>query len=68
MVHSRSELAKIGEANAEFQQRRKFFRLVSARRYAYLVDCVPKAIALMRVIVARVGRSLSSSGADENQS
>ena len=68
IVHSRAELANIGEANAEFQQRRKLMRLVSARRYADLVNCAPKAIAGMRVVMAQVGRPLSGSGADEDQS
>jgi hypothetical protein len=52
MVHSRAEFAKIGEANTDFQQRLKFMRLVSARRYADLVDRAPKAIAGMRVVRA----------------
>jgi hypothetical protein len=68
MVHSRTELANIGEANAEFQQRRKLMRLVSARRYADLVNRAPKAIAGMRVVMAQIGRPLSGSGADEDQS
>jgi hypothetical protein len=68
MVHSSAEFANIGEANSEFQERRKFMRLVSARRYADLVNCAPKAIAGMRVVMAQVGRPLSGSGADEDQS
>jgi hypothetical protein len=68
MVHSRAELAKIGKANAEFQQRPKFMRLVSARGYADLVERAPKTITAMRVVMAYVSRPLSSSGADEDQS
>ena len=51
MVHSRTDLAHIGEANAEFQQAWKFMRFISARRDADLVDRAPKAIAGMRVVV-----------------
>jgi len=54
MIHSRAELANIGEADAEFQQRRKFMRLVSARRDTDLVDRAPEAIAAMRVVMAQV--------------
>jgi hypothetical protein len=67
IVHSRAELAKIGEADAEFQQRGKFMRLVSARRDADLVDRAPKAIARTRVVMAQVGRALSGGGADEDE-
>jgi len=55
MVHSRADLAHIGEANAEFQQARKFMRFISARRDADLVDRAPKAIAGMRIVMAYVG-------------
>ncbi len=55
MVHSRTGFAHIGEANAELQQAWKFMRLISARRYADLVDRAPKAIAGMRVVMAQVG-------------
>ena len=51
MVHSRTGLAHIGEANAEFQQPWKFMRFISARRDADLVDRAPKAITGMRVVV-----------------
>jgi len=51
MVHSRSDLAHIGEANAELQQVWKFMRLISARRDADLVDRAPEAIAGMGVVV-----------------
>ena len=68
MVHSRADLAHIGEANAEFQQAWKFMRLVSARRDADLVDRAPKAIAGMGVVMAFVGRPPTGSGADEHQS
>ena len=51
MVHSSAELAKIGEADAEFQKRGKFMRLVSARRDANFVDGAPEAIAWTRVVV-----------------
>ena len=54
MVHSRTNFAHIGEANAEFQQAWKFMRFISARRDAHLVDRAPKAIAGMRVVVAYV--------------
>ena len=67
MVHSRAELANIGEANAEFQQGRKFMRLVLARRDADLVDRAPEAIAGMRVVVAEVGGPLARGGADEDE-
>ena len=67
MVHSRASLAHIGEANAEVQQAWKFMRLISSRRYPDLMDRAPKAIAWMGVIMAYVGRPLSSSGADEDQ-
>ena len=52
MVHSRTGLAHIGEANAEFQQAWKFMRFISARRDADLVDRTPKAIAGMGVVMA----------------
>jgi hypothetical protein len=68
MVHSRAELAQIGETDTEFQQRLKFMRLVSVWRYAYVVDRAPEAITAMRVVTAQVGRPLSGSGADEDQS
>jgi len=68
MVHSRTDLAHIGEANAELQQAWKFMRLISARRDADLVDRAPKAIAGMRVVMAFVGGSLAGGGADEDQS
>jgi len=55
MVHSRTDLAHIGEANAEFQQAWKFMRFISARRDADLVERAPKAIAGMRVVMAFVG-------------
>jgi hypothetical protein len=67
MVHSRAELANIGKADAEFQQIRKFMRLVPARRDAYFVDRTPKAIAAMRVVMAEVGGSLARGGADEDE-
>ena len=51
MVHSRPDFAHIGEADAEFQQAWKFMRLISARRYADLLDRAPKAIAGMRVVM-----------------
>ena len=47
-IHSRAELAQIGEADAEAQERRKFMRRVAARRDADLVDRAPEAIAGMR--------------------
>ena len=68
MVHSRTGLAHIGEANAEFQQSWKFMRFILARRYADPVDRAPKAIAGMGVVVTYVGGSLAGSGADEDQS
>jgi len=55
MVHSRTALAHIGEANAELQQAWKFMRLISARRNADFVDRAPKAIAGMRIVVTCVG-------------
>ena len=67
MVHSRTDLAHIGEANAELQQAWKFMRLISARRDADLVDRAPKAIAGMRVVVTDVGGPLAGGGADEDQ-
>ncbi len=68
MVHSRTGLAYIGEADAELQQAWKFMRLISARRDADLVDRAPKAIAGMGVVVTYVGGSLAGSGADEDKS
>ena len=67
MVHSRTGFAHIGEANAEFQQVRKFMRFISARRDADLVDRAPKAIAGMRVVMAFVGGPLAGGGAHEDQ-
>jgi hypothetical protein len=67
MVHPRAELAKVGEADAEFQQRGKFIRRVPARRDADLLECAPKAIAGMRVVMAEVGRTLGSGGADKDE-
>ena len=67
MVHSRAGFAHVGEANAEFQQVRKFMRLISARRDANLVDRAPEPIAGMRVVMTDVGRPLAGSGADEDQ-
>jgi len=55
MVHSRTDLAHVGEANAEFQQAWKFMRFISARRDADLVDRAPKAIAGMGVVMTQVG-------------
>ena len=55
MVHSRAELADIGETDAEAQEGRKFMRLKSARRDADLVQRAPEAVAGMRVVVADVG-------------
>ena len=55
MVHSRTDLAHVGEANAEFQQAWKLMRFIPARRDADLVDRAPKAIAGMRVVVTCVG-------------
>jgi hypothetical protein len=55
MVHSSAELAKIGEADAEFQQCGKFMRFVSAWRDTDLVDGAPKAIAGTCVVMAQVG-------------
>jgi hypothetical protein len=55
MVHASAELAKIGEADTEFQQRGKFMRFVSAQRDTDLVDRPPKAIAGPRVVMACVG-------------
>ena len=68
MIHSRTDLAHIGEANAEFQQAWKFMRFISARRDADLVDRAPKTIAGMRVVMTYVGGSLAGGGADEDQS
>jgi hypothetical protein len=67
MVHSRAELAKIGKADAEFQQRRKLIRRVSARRDTDLMDSAPETIAGMRVVMAQVGGSLARGGADEDE-
>lgn len=68
MVHSRAELADVGEADAEFQQRGKFMRRVAARRDADLVDGAPEAIAGTSVVVARLGGTLAGGGADEDES
>jgi hypothetical protein len=68
MVHSRAKLAKIGEANAEFQEFAKFMRRVAARRDADLVQRAPEAIAGMRIVMASVGGPLARGGADEDQS
>jgi hypothetical protein len=68
MVHSRTGLAHIGEANAEFQQARKFMRFISARRDADLVERAPEAIAGMGVVMTYVGGSRTCRGADEDQS
>jgi len=67
MVHSRAELAQIGEANAEFQQRGKFMRLLSARRNADLMDRAPEVIPRTRVVMAEVSGPLSGGGADEDE-
>ena len=67
MVHSRTDFAHIGEANAEFQQAWKFMRLIPARRDADLVDRAPKAIAGMRVVVTYIGGSLAGGGADKDE-
>ncbi len=67
MVHSRTDFAHIGEANAELQQARKFMRFIPARRDADLVERAPKAIAGMRIVVTDVGGSLAGGGADEDQ-
>ena len=67
MVHSRTGLAHIGEANAEFQQTWKLMRFISARRDADLVDRAPKTIAGMRIVMTYVGGSLAGSGADEDE-
>src|SRR5260370_27364752 len=55
MVHSRTGLAHIGEANAEFQQAWKFMQFILARRYADLMDRAPKAVAWMHLVVTYVG-------------
>ena len=55
MVHSRTDLAHVGEANAEFRQAWKFMRFIEARRDADLVERTPKAIAGMRVVMTHVG-------------
>jgi hypothetical protein len=67
MVHSRAELANIGEADADVQQRLIFMRLVAARRDADLMDRAPEAIARTRVVMAGVGRPLAGGGADEDE-
>jgi hypothetical protein len=67
MIHSGAELADIGEADAELQQRRKFMRLVAARRDADLVDRAPEAIAGTGVVMACRGRALAGGGADEHE-
>ena len=67
MVHARAELADIGEADAELQQRGKFVRLVPARRDADLVDGAPEAIAGTGVVMAQVGGALAGGGADEDE-
>lgn len=43
-------------------------RLVSPRRDADLVERAPEAIAGMRIVMTQVGRPMSGSGADEDQS
>ncbi len=68
MVHTRTDLAHIGKADAKFQQRWKLTRFVKARRQADLMDRAPKAIAGVRVVVAHVGRPRTCGGADEDQS
>ena len=65
MVHSRAELADVSKADAEFQKRGKFMRLISAWRDADLVDRAPEAVAGTGVVMAYVGGSLSGGGADE---
>jgi hypothetical protein len=67
MIHSRAELAKIGEADAEFQQFRKFKRRVLARRYADLVDRAPEAITGMRIVMAEISGALASGSTDEDE-
>lgn len=66
MVHSRAELADIGEADAKLQQIGKLMRLISARRDGNLVDRAPEAIAGTRVVMTQVGGSLACGGADED--
>jgi hypothetical protein len=66
MVHARAELANIGEADAEAQERGKSVRRIPARRDADLVQRAPEAIAGMRVVVAEIGGALPGGGADED--
>ena len=67
MVHARAGFAKVGKADTEFQQIRKFMRRVPARRDADLVEREPEAIAGMRVVMAEVGGPLARGGADEDE-
>ena len=67
MVHARAELAQISEADAEFQQLRKFMRRIPARRDADLVNRAPEAIAGMRVVMAHIGRPRTCRRADEDE-
>jgi len=66
-IHARAGLAHVGEADVDIPQACKLMRLVLARCESDLMDRAPEAVAGMRIIMAFVGRPLTSSGADEDQ-
>ncbi len=55
VVHTRSSFAEIREAETEIQQGWKFTRFIQSRRQTYLMNCSPKAIAGMRVVMTHGG-------------
>ena len=55
VVHTRTGFAEIRKAEAEIQQEWKFTRFIQSRRQTYLMNCSPKAIAGMRVVVTHGG-------------
>src|SRR5690606_19369479 len=57
MIHPRSALRHIGEADAEMDKLRIFMRLIGARRDAHLINRLPEAIAWMRIVSAQSRRT-----------
>ena len=67
MVHPRAGFGKIGETDAQFEQRSEFVWLMSPGGDPDLMQRAPEAVAGMRVVVADTGGSRAGRRANEDE-
>src|SRR5579871_4036134 len=67
MVHPRTGFRKIGEADAQLEQRGELARLMPPRGDPDLVQGAPEAVARMGVVVSDRGRACAGRRADEDE-